>query len=274
MNTILVPTDFSDTARKAVEVAKEIARKTKATIHLANFYAVRAADYAYPDISMPEQIMEEMRKAALEGMSALVGELEAEGFSAESTIRMGMATDSIIELAEEAAVDLIVMGTTGAGSLVNKIIGSNAEHVMSNTKTPIILVPADCSFDGIYQMVYADRLTEDATPVLTKVFGFASQIGAHNVSILNVNTQHHYEPVNEHVLLQLGRVFGHDRVKLTIVDADSVKEGIDKYLDHHNIDLVVMSTHKKTLLERIFNKSNTKMMALYSKVPVMVYHVD
>jgi nucleotide-binding universal stress UspA family protein len=272
MKTIVVPTDFSEVAEKALLLAKSIAQKTKATIHLANFYSIPLGSYAYPDISVPGEIIEGIRKASEEGIEKMAQELATEGFTVEHTVAMGMAPDEIVDLADKVDADLIVMGTTGAEGLMNKIIGSNAERVMQLTKRPIILVPKDCTFDGIYNIVYLDELKEDDTSILSKLFSFSEEIGVHHVKLLNINTGFFFQPVNEHLLIQLDRAFDLEKIKLDTVDAADVKEGIDKYLENEMIDLVVMSTHKKTLVERIFSKSNTNTMALYSKVPLMVYH--
>ena len=274
MKTILVPTDFSDVSRKALNVAKSIAKKTHATIHIANFYSIPSGSYAFPDISMPSDIIEEIRKIAVEGVEKCANELKLEGFTVESTVEMGTASDETAELAKKLNVDLIVMGTTGADGIINKIIGSNAAHVMQKTEIPIILVPKDCDFDGIYNVIYLDELKEDDAKVLSKVFAFSDEIGIHNIKLLNVNTGFFYQPINEHLLIHFNRVFGLDKIKLDTVDGTDVKEGVNNYLEKHQIDLVIMSTNKKTLLERIFIQSNTKTMALYSKIPLMVYHKE
>ena len=272
MKTILVPTDFSPTADKALILAKDIARKTKSGIHLANFYVIPLADYSQPGISIPGEILDEIRKASKEGIKELSDKLREEGIEVDATVEIGMATDEIVELAKKINADLIVMGTTGGGSILNKLIGSNASNVMQNTTVPIILVPKDYKYNGIYQMVYADSLKEDDNFVIQKLFDFAESIGALDVMILNINTTGHYEPLGLDLELRLHTTFGSQKVKLNFVDANTVKEGLDIYLKDHNIDLVVMSTHKKTLLERIFSNNNTRMLALYSKVPLMVYH--
>ena len=274
MKTIIVPTDFSNAADNALNAAKMIARKTKASIHLANFYSIPAADYSYPDISMPAEILEQIRKAAIEGIGKLSDELKAEGFSVESTIEMGMVSDEIVDLGNKINADLIVMGTTGASGIVNKIIGSNAAHVMRRTTLPIMLVPQGCICDGFNNVVYLDQLKEDDTAVLSKLFAFGDEMGIRNIKLLNVNTGFFFQPINEHLMIQLDRAFGLEKIKLETVDGTDVKEGIDHYLENHLVDLVVMSTHKKTFLERIFESSNTKEMALYSKVPLLVYHKE
>jgi nucleotide-binding universal stress UspA family protein len=274
MKTIIVPTDFSDAANNALKAAKSIAIKTKASIHLANFYSLPVADYSYPDISMPAEILEQIRKAAIEGVDKISAELREEGFTVESTIGMGMVADEIADLAKDIKPDLIVMGTTGASGIVNKILGSNAAHVMQNTVYPILLVPQNCICDKIFNIVYLDELKEDDTAVLSKLFAFAGELSVENIKILNVNTGFFFKPINEHLMIQLDRAFGLEKIKLETIDGSDVKEGIDHYLENHHVDLLVMSTHKKSFLERLFSKSNTNEMAMYGKIPLLVYYKE
>lgn len=272
MQTIIVPTDFSDAADNALKVAKTIALKTKATIHLANFYSLPMSDYSYPEISMPSEILKQVEDAAKIEIEKLTLVLQSEGFKVVSTVAMGFPTDEIIDLANKVKPDLIVMGTTGATGIINKVIGSNAAHVMQKTDYPIMLVPQDCTFDGIHNIVYLAELREDDTPILSKLFDFADALEAQHVRLLNVNTGFFFQAIDEQLMLKLDNTFGLEKIKLETVNGADTKDGIDHYLEKHLVDLVVMSTHKKTLLERIFVRSNTNKMALYSKVPVLVYH--
>lgn len=274
MKTILVATDFSETANNALKAAKLIAQKTQATLHIANFYSIPVADYSYPDISMPAEILEQIRLAAIEGIDKLSNDLKAEGFSVESTIDMGLVSDEIISLAKKVNADLIVMGTTGADSIINKIIGSNAAHVLQRTEFPIMLVPQHCNCKSLQNLVYLDELKEDDTAVLTKLFSFAGELGIENIKLLNVNTGFFFKPVNEHLMIQLDRAFGLEKIKLETVDGADVKEGINHYLENHHVDLVVMSTHRKSFLARLFSSSSTNEMALYGKLPLLVYHKE
>lgn len=272
MNTILIPTDFSEVAANALRTAKLIAKKTNAALHLAHFYSLPIADYTYPDINMPAEILEQLRKDAKEGIAEATKALTEEGFTVESTIEMGMVTDEVVSLAEKINADLIVMGTTGANSIINKVIGSNAASVMQRTAKPILLVPKDCACDSFSNIVYLDELKEDDTEVLSKVFAFGNEMGAVSIKILNVNTGFFFKPVNEHLMMQLDRAFGLEKIKLETADGADLQEGIEHYLENHLVNLLVMSTHKKSFLERLFGKNDTVKVAQYSKVPLLVYH--
>jgi nucleotide-binding universal stress UspA family protein len=274
MQTIIVPTDFSIAADNAIKFAKAIAKKTKATIHLANFYSLPIANYSYVENSMSGDMLNQVIEAAKIEIDKLTKTIEAEGVKVESTIAMGFATDEIVELANKIQPDLIIMGTTGATGIINKVIGSNAAHVMQHTNYPIILVPQDSTFSTISNVVYLDELKEDDTPVLKKLFDLADDLNIENIKLLNVNTGFFFQPIDEQLMIKLNNAFGLQKIKLETVQGADVVHGIEHYLEKHLVDLVVMSTHKKTLLERIFKKSDTNKMALYSKVPLLVYHKE
>ena len=274
MKTILFPTDFSEASNKALDVVKYFAQKTKATIHLFHTYNIPATMYAHVETIIPPNLIDDIRISAENQTAALVTKLEDEGYSVTSTVEMGTVTDEIISFAKEHPCDLLIMGTTGDDNLVNKLIGSNASAVLVRVNIPVLLVPKDCVFDGINSIVYLDELKEDDTAVLHKLFQLSDEIGAANVNLLNINTGFFFEPINEGLMMRLTNVFGAEKIKLDTVDGADVKEGIDHYLEEKQVDLVVMSTQKKTILERLFVKSNTQIMAMQSKVPLLVYHKD
>lgn len=274
MNTILVPTDFSLVADKAIAVAKLFAQKTAAKIHVANFYSLSPVDYAFPEISTPAELMAQFQKDAEANMNTLASKLKEEGVVVETTVSMGMAADEIVSLADKLNADMIIMGTTGSNTLVNKFIGSNAARVMRETIHPILLIPECCTCSVFNNIIYLAELQDDDTAVLTKIFDLSDKLNAQSIRLLNVNTGFFFKPIDEKLMMKLDNVFGLKKIQLETVDGIDVKEGIEHYLENHSVDLLVMATHKKSFLERLFAKNDTVKMALYTKIPLLIYHKD
>jgi nucleotide-binding universal stress UspA family protein len=136
----------------------------------------------------------------------------------------------------------------------------------------MILIPEHSKVKDIQKIVYLDELEQDDTAVLNNLLAFADDLAIHHIRILNVSTGFFYKPIDEEVVTLIRNNFGDSKVKIETVEGIDVKEGVDHYLKEHPIDLVVMSTRKRTFLERIFSKSDTHEMALYTKVPLLVYH--
>lgn len=62
------------------------------------------------------------------------------GIDAKSSWKTGHAGESIADMAESGAFDLLVMGSHGHGTLVNLVMGSVATQVLAHCKVPLLLV--------------------------------------------------------------------------------------------------------------------------------------
>jgi nucleotide-binding universal stress UspA family protein len=126
---ILVATDGSDHARKAVEFASDIAAKYKATVYLIHVVT--------PLSSMPEidggllqqweDTHEKLAKEIIEEAERVVKKKVVESYQA--TILQGHPAQEIIEFARKNSVDMIVMGSHGAGKLEMLMLGSVSNKV-------------------------------------------------------------------------------------------------------------------------------------------------
>ncbi len=143
---ILVATDGSKTAARAVEVAVELARSTGSELHLAT---VRRG---YPD---PEDLsrqtpyrsrhretlrrLEREARLLLERESRRIEELG--GAVAAVHLRRGASEgEELVRLAEELDPGLVVLGSRGRGRLTGALLGSVSDHVRRNVRLPVLIV--------------------------------------------------------------------------------------------------------------------------------------
>lgn len=124
---ILVPTDGSDHARKAVEIASEIALKYKATLYLVHVVSPLPT-MGGPDIR--KQLEDEQQKFAKEILKKAEKEVKNKGVeSFKSTTLQGYPAEEIIQFARKSSVDTIIMGSRGAGKLEGLLLGSVSHKV-------------------------------------------------------------------------------------------------------------------------------------------------
>jgi len=126
LNKILVATDGSDHARKAIEYASDIAAKYEATVYLIHVVS--------PLPSMPEvdvqAIRDNQQKIAKEIIEEAEREIKNKGVETyQSTILQGQPAQEIIEFARKNSVDMIVMGSHGAGKMELLMLGSVSTKV-------------------------------------------------------------------------------------------------------------------------------------------------
>jgi universal stress protein A len=148
LKKLLVPTDFSAPAAKALHYAIALAGQFEVSIVL--MHAVWLGRYQpgvpdYPDIVSSTSGMQryytvaaEQARARLDVMRA---ELEAQGIKAEEWIGNGAPYEEIIEAAKKSAADLIVIATHGHTGLQHLLLGSTVERVVQYAPCSVFVVP-------------------------------------------------------------------------------------------------------------------------------------
>ncbi len=138
--TILVPTDFSPTAERALALAEGLARAAgPAQLVLANAYAVPLELEALA-LYGAKRVFDELAGESEKQCRKVVARLKNAGLSAKSVGSHGRPEDVIVELARKNSVDVIVMGTHGRTGLPHVLLGSVAERVIRNAPCPVITV--------------------------------------------------------------------------------------------------------------------------------------
>ena len=144
VNTILVPTDFSEDASRALETAIELAKKFDSRIVLMHAYSVDLplAGAAYGGgVILPDGFYEEYRTQATAHVNRVANEAQADaGIDVQGVAIQQVAWDAIVEQAEKLPADLIVMGTRGLTGIKHIALGSTAERVVRLAGCPVLTV--------------------------------------------------------------------------------------------------------------------------------------
>ena len=146
IRTILVPTDFSVHANKAVEAAIELAKTFSARIEVLHAYHldIPVAAPGFPGgVVLPDGFYEEVRLNAERQVAETVSRVTAQGVSATGHVVADPAALAITEAAEQVNADLIVMGTRGLSGLKHVLLGSVAERTVRSAPCPVMTVKAD-----------------------------------------------------------------------------------------------------------------------------------
>jgi nucleotide-binding universal stress UspA family protein len=131
---ILVPTDYSEPAVHARELATAIARRFGARITLLNVYYVPPLPLGNP-FQWP---MGELARVAREGMDKELAAAKAAHPEVDAIVRAGSPAETILSVATELHADLIVLGTHSRHGLDRFLLGSTASNVVRHAKVPVL----------------------------------------------------------------------------------------------------------------------------------------
>ncbi|MDQ1683297.1 MAG: hypothetical protein QOC82_34 [Frankiaceae bacterium] len=144
--TIVVGTDGSATADKAVGVAGSLARATGADLHVVMAYrparvtalaAAGAAGSAGIALPVPAWADDEQRDAAEAVLRRTGDRLSGDGVQATVVARFGEAADALLATAEELDADLIVVGNRGMNGVRRYLLGSVAGRVAHHARCSV-----------------------------------------------------------------------------------------------------------------------------------------
>ena len=139
-DTMLLTTDFSELSTAAVESARALAEKFKATLIL--FYVLDDRIPPYLEEYVSHESQETQRQRAREDLKKFASTHLGKTVSCETVVRFGIPDLEIIRFAEEREADLIVMATHGRGSLGHLLVGSTTERVLRQAPCPVLAVRA------------------------------------------------------------------------------------------------------------------------------------
>jgi nucleotide-binding universal stress UspA family protein len=144
---ILVPTDGSETSRKAAKYAYALAALSGGSVTLLNVINRNAfiGKPTVPAAETPTHIVESLEDYLRQAAELEMRELEKlgdqKGIKTNLVIRYGHPVEEIIREAERERADLIVMGSHGKSALSAAILGSVTFGVIhTDTKTPVLIV--------------------------------------------------------------------------------------------------------------------------------------
>jgi nucleotide-binding universal stress UspA family protein len=147
LRSILCPVDFSEESRQALRCAEGLARR-----HGSRLIVLSAVD---PLLAEAARVRLGLDLAATDTGPALREFVRATWPGDESRpaqtafdVRVGDASEVILQAARRDGPDLIVMATHGLGGARKWLLGSTAERVLRQTTAPMLIVPVAGSESG------------------------------------------------------------------------------------------------------------------------------
>ena len=136
-DAILAGTDGSEAATKALEHAIELAAAVDATVHV-----VTVVETSGSPMTFTTEQVDELNRAASELVDRVVAAHDDQDVDIRGDVRRGRAAEALLAYADEADVDLIVVGERGADGVAEAILGSTADRLVQQADHPVTIVPA------------------------------------------------------------------------------------------------------------------------------------
>lgn len=276
MQRILIPVDFSDYATKAALFAAEIAALNQSTLYylhamelgIERIYQPLTDDNRYLTIAEERQsALEEFR----DGIKKVYPNIKT-----ELLLESGTAVDSILETCRMQQIDLVVMGTRGAGKIKQVLVGSTAAGVVAGSVIPVLVVPSGYAIEKPDGILFATNHFEEDEGVLSMIITLARLFSAtiHAVVFVDTDKAEAYDYLEntrkmDHYKNWLNKKYPDISFHCELAEGEHFENAIELYQVRHDTDMVAMITYPRGFWQKLLQKSATRKMIFHSAIPIL-----
>lgn len=278
---ILFATDFSDTSNIAEAYARALAHRFGSTVDIVHIYdPTRNLTYEEGVLAPLDSQRMLMRQRKL---STIESKLKHDRIKAKSILLEGHpASRELLNLVDEMAVDLVLLGTHSKSGLTRFVIGSTAEEVIRTVKRPVLTVgphakrPRQGSL-VFTNIVYATDFSVQAAKAAAFALSFAQDSGAHLYfcHIVNLPTKlsHFQEDIDGAFLAELKRMVPETSYDWccpeAVVEHGHAAVGILELAKKVDADLIVLGPRKSTFMLTHLERGVTVDVLAQAECPVL-----
>ncbi len=288
MKKIIVPTDFSEQAQSALDLASEIAVSTGAKIVLMHVieYAKKQTVFLGSSslntmgtlstgVEMDDIYFIQLFKRRKEQFAQILQDPKYANVDITDKILLGTPYHAISEEITESEADLIIMGTTGVNDWEESLIGSTAEKIVRHANCPVLTLRRKVKLEDIEKIVFASDFKELNPSYLKIVKGIQKLFNA-ELHMVYVNTPGNFKNEREIIgnLTQFAKENNLDNHKIHVYCHQHEEEGIVWFTEDFKMDMVMMATHGRTGIIRMFEHSIAEDVVNFSKKPVVTINLS
>ncbi len=275
MKKILVPTDFSEQAEKALEVAAQLAREHNCEINLLHIIELPMHQTDVLNLSnsnFPEAIY--FMKLAHQKFETLKSKDYLKNLVIHENVEFHDIFKGIYHVCKKNEIDLIVMGSHGASGFKELLIGSNTEKVVRTSEVPVLVIKQNHSNFEVKNFVFASDFNEESKVPFIKALKFSVIFNA-KMHLLLVNTPNNFTTTKkaQQRIQEFLKGLENHKCSTHIYNDITIEKGIMNFSESINADLISMSTHGRQGLSHFFNGSISEDLVNHAKRPVITFKI-
>ena len=287
MKKIIVPTDFSEQAQHALNLACEIAGKTDAKIVLMHVIehakkqttflgssALTTMGSLSTGVEVDDIYFIQLFKRRKSQLAEILSDPIYANVEITDKILLGTPYHAIEEEITESEADLIIMGTTGVNDWEESLIGSTAEKVVRHASCPVLTLRKEVKLKNIENIVFASDFKE-AKPAYMHIVKSIQKLFNAELNMVFINTPGNFK--NERDIVNNLKNFadenGLDDHKIHVYNHEHEEEGIVWFTEDFKMDLVMMATYGRAGFSRLFEHSIAEDVVNFSEKPVVTFNL-
>ncbi len=270
MKSVLCPIDFSPAAENGMEYAAHLAKALSARLTLF---------YVQPSV-WPEAVqLEHEVMTSVENISSRLVLFSTE-IQNKFDIPCDYAIDHTTNTVEGAiaakanSYSLIALGTNGAENLYQHAFGSTTFRVIEQSKCPIVFVPEGYAYKPLKTIVYAYDPETNPIFLIDQLQTLAIVLQA-ELRVLHISTEPRTEETERKIGVVMDALKAREKRPISwsfeFQYSDDVAWALDQYMLSHQANLLALSCHHHSVLQKLFKDNVVKQLSRVASYPVLVF---
>lgn len=277
MKTILVPTDFSELSRHAIDFAVHLAKPHHAKVNIVHFedrpvedlsLHLTGAQNDVDAVSSESLFNVQLFRANKVKLTEWVQKYNSDEVRVTGQQLGGGFLKGIQHYLKHVKADLIVIGTTGEQSLLEFFSGNHTEQLIEQVQVPVISIH-DKVDTNIQDVVLGINMMEEVYPLETLQYVGDIMKGLKaKLHIVNIVP---YE-IPEHLLHSLNELAREAKLENYIVDViteEKSNETLLAFAEEQDAGLIISISEAKGGINRFLRYSFSTHLTKVSSIPVL-----
>lgn len=277
MKNILLPTDFSDNSKNAIQYALEFFKNELCTFYI--LHVQKASRYTTDDLmaapantTVHQSVISDAKKKLNSIVEELKNKYPNENYTFHTITDYDIFTDAIRQTVKSKSIDIIVMGTNGATGAAEVVFGSNTLNVIRKIDCPVIAIPQGAIFSIpktiLYTIDYWDHFNIDGIePLMDIIMKYKSSLRILKIKEDETITVAEFDDKKN--MKDFFKGINHTFHSIINVPTASA---ITSFVQIMDVDMTAIFIQRETFLERFFKGSKTSKISYGTRVPLLIMH--
>ncbi len=274
MKRIIVPVDFSANANSSVKFAAKLAGDTGARVTMLHVFETPVVFSGAAMMTTADLDYTTLYNNALSRLKKYYQKVRRNftGVKVDLSVHHGLPSARIMELALEQKADMIIMGTTGKGTIEKLMLGTNAARLISDAPCKVLVVPPGSRYRGMGKIVYTTDLTDESLSHARDLIPLAKALNS-EIQFLFINDDMDAFDSNlKEVTRKIKSKVRYPKISGYVCSDSDVNKGIMYFIKKYKSNCLVMYTHHRNLIASFYHRSKTRKMAAHLNIPLLVMH--
>lgn len=277
MKNVLIPTDFSENSKNAINYAMDYFADSPVhfyILHVSPSHSsyekrqseiLQSASSSEAPTSHPKILEEEVNSYRL---------LARNSEHKFSVLEMGVSLiEAIRNQVAEHEIDLIVMGTRGNAGLEQDEMGSNTYEVITKVKCSIMVVPEHARMETINNISFITDYNNIYRNKVISALSNALQLHQAPLRVLHLRPKNSkLTPAQVDNKGFLHYFFRETKHTFHFLESQNLEAGIQEFIDTWEINMVAIAARNLNFIQRLMLRPTSETISYHTEIPFLVLH--